>query len=359
MTGRERFVRLFNGERIDRVPLLDIMGIRDSTIRRWHTEGLAPDADAATIRDIVGFDSDLGIKLPVNSFVWPEFEREVIQTEGMTSLVRNSWGGIEQEIQGLKIMPLTVTQAVNNRSDWHKIKVRLNADTPGRLPENWDTVCQQANQGDMPVYASVFPIGFFGGPRELLGFERLLTWINEKPEIIHEILDTFCDLWINLYLRIRKVVNFDYFMLWEDICFTGGSLINNDIFRRFLMPRYKRLAAALRASGCQHIIVSSNGDQHKLLPLWLESGINITFPWESQLGQDISAMQLQYPEMGIVGGINTLALAHGKEEIDLELKKIPPLLANGRYLPGLDRTVYPDVSWDNYRYFFERLRGII
>ena len=211
----------------------------------------------------------------------------------------------------------------------------------------------------MPVYASVSPVGFFGGPRELLGYERFLTWLNEKPELIHEILDTLCDLWINLFTRIQKVVNFDYFMFWEDICFTGGPLINNVIFRRFLMPRYKRITAALRANGCRHIMVSSNGTQHRLLPLWLESGINITFPWESQLGQDINAMQLNYPEMGIIGGVNTVALAHGKEEIDIELKKIPPLLANGRYLPGLDRIVGSDVSWDNYRYFFARLREII
>ncbi len=359
MTGRECFIRLFNGESVDRIPFLDIMGFRDSAIQRWHTEGLAPDADAAAVRDIIGFDGGLGFKLPVNSFIWPEFERDVIQTDGMASLVRNSWGGIEQEIQGLAIMPLIVTQAVKDSSDWQEIKVRLDADTPGRLPDNWDAVCQQASQSIMPVYASVSPVGFFGGPRELLGFERFLTWLNEKPELIHEILDTLCDLWIKLYTRIQERVNFDYFVFWEDICFNGGPLINKGIFRRFLMPRYKRLTAALHANGCQHIMVSSNGDQHGLLALWLESGINVTFPWESQLGQDISKMQLQYPEMGMVGGVNTVALAYGKDEIDIELKKIPPLLANGRYLPGLDRTVGPDVSWDNYRYFFARLREII
>jgi len=359
MTGRECFVRLFNGESIDRVPFLDIMGVRDSAIRRWHTEGLDPDVDAAGIRDIIGFDGGLGTELPVNSFIWPEFERDIIQTDGKKSLVRNSWGGIEQEIRGLDIMPLTVAQAVKDLNGWYEIKKRLKADTPGRLPENWDAIAYQTSQSTMPVYATVFPVGFFGGPRELLGFERFLTWLNEKPELIHEILDTLCDLWITLYTRIQKVVNFDYFMFWEDICYNGGPLINNAIFRRFLMPRYKRITAALRANGCQHMIVSSNGDQHSLLPLWLESGINVTFPWESQLGQDIGIVQLQYPEMGIVGGVNTVALAYGREEIDNELQRIPPLLANGRYLPGLNRTVGPDVSWDNYRYFFEGLHKIL
>ncbi len=359
MQERERFVRLFKGERVDRVPLLDIMGVQEAALQRWYTEGLPPDADATAVRDIIGFDGDLGFQLPVNSFIWPEFEREIIETDGRSVMVRMPWGGVAQEIQGLDNMPLTVRQAIETVSDWDAIKMRLDAGAPGRLPPNWEAVCEQANQSHTPVFASVYPVGFFGGARELLGFERLLTWIRERPDFIHDMLDTFCDLWIQLYTRIQEVATFDYFMLWEDICFKGGSLINSALFRRFLMPRYQRLAAALRANGCPHIIVSSNGDQYDLVPIWLESGINITFPWESQLGQNIRGMQRQYPEMGIIGGVNTLALAHGKEEIDLQLKKIPPLLANGRYLPGLDRKVTPDVSWDNYRYFFEGLRAIL
>lgn len=35
------------------------------------------------------------------------------------------------------------------------------------------------------------------------------------------------------------------------------------------------------------------------------------------------------------------------------------MLAQGRYLPGLDHGVPPDVSWDSYRYFYDRLRPMI
>ena len=37
----------------------------------------------------------------------------------------------------------------------------------------------------------------------------------------------------------------------------------------------------------------------------------------------------------------------------------PFMLEQGRYIPGLDHGVPPDVSWDNYRYFYERLRDLI
>jgi len=35
------------------------------------------------------------------------------------------------------------------------------------------------------------------------------------------------------------------------------------------------------------------------------------------------------------------------------------MLHSGQYLPAVDHFVPPDVSWDNYRYFCERLRQII
>jgi len=35
------------------------------------------------------------------------------------------------------------------------------------------------------------------------------------------------------------------------------------------------------------------------------------------------------------------------------------MLEQGRYLPAVDHFVPPDVSWGNYRYFYERLRGMV
>jgi uroporphyrinogen decarboxylase len=143
------------------------------------------------------------------------------------------------------------------------------------------------------------------------------------------------------------------------MCFKGGSLISPKLFREFLLPRYQRLTAALRKHGCKHVLVDSDGDMRPLVPLWLEGGVNITFPWETQFGLDITEVRRQYPEMGMVGGINKFALAQGRAAIDEELKKVPAMLESGRYIPGLDHGAPPDVSWDNYRYFFDRLRELI
>jgi uroporphyrinogen decarboxylase len=176
---------------------------------------------------------------------------------------------------------------------------------------------------------------------------------------MHDILDTLCDLWIDLYTRVQQNIQLDWFFIWEDMCFKSGPLISPALFREFLLPRYQRLTSALRQNGCKHIMVDSDGDMRQLVPLWLEGGVNITFPWETQFGLDITEVRRQYPKLGIIGGVNKFALAHGREAIDKELEKVPFMLESGRYIPGLDHGVPNDVSWDDYRYFNERLRELI
>lgn len=48
-----------------------------------------------------------------------------------------------------------------------------------------------------------------------------------------------------------------------------------------------------------------------------------------------------------------------KDEIDKELKKVPYMLKKGGYVPFVDHSVPPLVSWDNFVYYREKLNDII
>ena len=61
-----------------------------------------------------------------------------------------------------------------------------------------------------------------------------------------------------------------------------------------------------------------------------------------------------------VGGIDKLVLPLGKEAIDRELYyKISPLLEQGRYIPTIDHTVPPDVSYANWLYYLELTKRLL
>jgi hypothetical protein len=360
LTNRERYLRLFNGEDVDRAPFLDIMGYWDSSLERWKREGLAQDATRKTVHKLIGFDGGRGLKLPVKAFIWPEFEPQEVRRDGEKVFTRNNWGAIEVNITGSELMPLTIEGPVSDRKSWEQVKERLDPDTPGRLPEGWLVeLFAQGQQNGEPVFSGDLPVGFFGGVRELLGFERQVMLFYDDPDLMEDILDTLCDLWIKVFTRVQQAVTLDWFFIWEDMCFKGGPLISPKLFRRFLLPRYQRLTSALRQGGCQHIMVDSDGDERPLIPLWMEGGVNIVFPLETQFGLDITAVRRQYPNLGMIGGLDKHALALGRDAMDRELAKLPFMLERGRYIPGLDHGVPNDVAWDDYCYFYDRLRELI
>lgn len=358
-TNRERFVRVFSGAEVDHIPFLDIMGFWDSCLVRWKKEGLAQDADAETVRRIVGFEGGLGYFLPVNALAWPAYELQVIRREGEKTFSRNPWGAIELNLEGSQHLPITVEGPVKDRKSWDEYKERLQPNMPQRLPDDWETLCAQAAQSGDPVYTGELPIGFFGTIRELMGYEQAVLLFYDDPSLMDDILDTLCDLWISVYTQVYDDIHLDYFYIWEDMCFKTGPLISPATFRRFLLPRYQRFTDALRAVGCANILIDSDGDMRKLVPLWIEGGVNITFPWESQFGLDVTEVRRQYPGLGMIGGVNKYALRGGRDVIDQELKKVPFMLESGRYIPGLDHGVPDDVSWSDYCYFYDRLRELI
>lgn len=362
MTHRERFDRLFRGEAVDRAPFVDYMGPCNypSCLPRWKTEGLNKDADIEEVRRILGFDYVRGIYLPAVPLFFPEFEQETLRREGDKRYSRNRWGGIEIQQDGSEFMPLTLKGAVKDRESWERVRDRLGRkDIASRFSRDFDERCRRAAEGDLPIYAGDLPMGFFGALREIFGFNELMYAFYDEREIVKEVLDALCDLWIELVAHIQARVKLDYFFIWEDMCSKSGPLISPGMFREFLLPRYRRFTHAIRAGGCGHIIVDSDGDERPLIPLWLEGGVDIVFPFESQFGLDIREVRDQYPELGIIGGVNKRALEFDRHEMDKELAKVPYMLESGRYIPCCDHGVTNQVSWDNYRYFYERLRELV
>ncbi len=249
LSNRQRFLRTFAGEPTDHIPFLDVMGFWPSCLVRWKTEGLAPEADADAVRKIIGFEGGLGSFLPVNSFVWPEFEPQIVRQEGEKQYIRNSWGAIELNFAGSQHLSITVEGPVSDRKSWEAFKDRLQPNLPARLPSGWKEMCEQAVQSEEPVYTGELPNGFFGSVRELLGFERQAALFYDDPGLMEEILDTLCDLWIAVYTHVLEDIRLDYFYIWEDMCYKGGPLISPALFRRFLLPRYQRLTGSAARQG--------------------------------------------------------------------------------------------------------------
>jgi uroporphyrinogen decarboxylase len=137
-----------------------------------------------------------------------------------------------------------------------------------------------------------------------------------------------------------------------------GSLISMKMVREFMMPCYDRIARFAKRHGVRVISVDTDGDCSELVPLMMEHGVNVLMPFEVQAGNDILEYHRQYPTLGIMGGLDKRALARGRAEIDAEVGKARRMIEFGRYIPGFDHLIPPDVPWENMKYAAEWIREV-
>jgi uroporphyrinogen decarboxylase len=143
------------------------------------------------------------------------------------------------------------------------------------------------------------------------------------------------------------------------MAFKGGPLLSLNSFKELLQPRYRKLTDFLKKYKVKNIFVDSDGDITSLIPLLMESGVNGLLPCEITGKMDLVKIRKDYPGLKIAGGINKMKLFGETGEIDRELEKIPFLLKEGGYIPFVDHSVPPLVSWDNFVYYREKLNNII
>ena len=158
--------------------------------------------------------------------------------------------------------------------------------------------------------------GFFGPLRNLFGLENLLYNFYDDPAFIEEVMDDRMNLIIQIVGRILQDIKFDFFVYWEDMCYKNGPLLSPAMFKKFMVPRYKKINDFLRNKGIDIIMVDSDGDVTELIPLWLEAGLNGIFPFEVQCGMDVNKVRKEHKDLIIAGGIDKSVLPKTKKEID-------------------------------------------
>jgi uroporphyrinogen decarboxylase len=146
--------------------------------------------------------------------------------------------------------------------------------------------------------------------------------------------------------RICDRVVLDSAYISEDMAYKQKAMISPEMTRRFCQPSWTRWSRLLRDAGCPLIDMDSDGFVGELVPIWIESGINVCDPVEVAAGNDIVALRRRHGQaIALRQGVDKRAIAKGGRAIRDELKRIEPVLADGGFIPGCDHGVPPDISW--------------
>lgn len=353
MTFKESFHALMNFEKPDLLVQFE-WGYWDETIERWQKEGLPPEKQPWEHLNITTYE-----RVPVKRRFDPDFERKVLEEDGENQIIQDENGIIQKISRKRTVFPQFLKHPVQNREDFEKIKERLNPHSKGRYPSDWKERIEDLQKRDTILVLGQCDISFFGWPRELMGLKNLLMSFYDQPELIKAINDYHLWFLKELYDRALNEVKFDCAFIWEDMAYKNGPLISPELFREFILPYYKGLTSYLRNRGIKWIILDSDGNFEKLIPLFTEGGINGLLPFECAAGLDIEAIRQAYPNLRILGGIDKREIANGKDAIDKELEgKLPFMFSKGGYIPTLDHHVPPGISYEDFKYYLEKTREI-
>jgi uroporphyrinogen decarboxylase len=356
MNDRERFLAILRYQPVDRAPYRIFGGGWPETVERWQREGYDPNAP--------GYHLDRWDWQGGWFFPDPPFRREVVNEDERTVLYVNHEGILMRERKDYQhsSMPQFVRFPVESREDFRRFwKERMQPDLASRLGTGWKKYLAGYRDRDFPLIVIADRWGGFFGPlRNMVGVERLCTLFYDDPALVEEMMDADAEFMIRVMDQVLDCTDVDVFGFWEDMGFKTGTLLSPTMARRYMLPRYRRVVDFLRSRGVEFISLDSDGQVTSLIPVWLEAGINVLYPFEPQAGMDVVEVRRQFGrDLRMWGGMDKRALAWGPAAIDAELARVAPLVREGGYVPFPDHSLPPDVSYANYCYFMEKLPEIL
>ncbi|HEC01931.1 MAG TPA: hypothetical protein ENI81_00215, partial [Phycisphaerales bacterium] len=350
MTPHERFLAIMRFEPVDRMPVWE-SDPWPSTLRRWQGEGLGRGNEPAFYTEC-----EYKIQCGVDLWMRPRYEQQLVSDDGRFITQWTEFGVLERVFKSSDemSMPEHIEYPVKTREDWDALKPHFAPGDKGRFPAGWSERCARWRaDGPVLVFQTRRAPSLFGFVRELIGPERTLYAFYDEPELVHDIMETQTELVLSLLPRVIKDAPLSGVFFWEDMCYRSGPLISPAMFRRFMLPRYKRITERARSLGVDIIFVDSDGDVSELIDLWLEAGINGVYPMEVAAGMDVAKLRTKYGrDLLMTGGIDKRVLARDHKAIDVELEAKVPLVEKGGYIPHIDHAIPHDVPYENFLYYW-------
>jgi uroporphyrinogen decarboxylase len=322
MNGRERFRETMAYGSPDRVPYLE-EGLRDDVIDAWRRQGLPEGIDPA---GIFTFD-----------------RREEIATD-------------LDPLPALRRWPTSAAEL-------NTLEKRLDPADRRRLPEDWIALRQRLAAGQRIRMLRVHR-GFFiaMGVGDWQRFETVMLLLTEKPAFVAEYMALYGRFAAALADRVLAQTRVEAALFSEPIGGNDGPLISPAMYTRFVLSSYAPLLAVLRRHRVETVVFRTYANARILIPHLLAAGFNCL--WACEVNIDAMDYRRLRREFGrglrFIGGIDLDVLRRGKAAIRRELEeRVAPLVADGGYVPLADGRVRPDMPYDHYVYYRERLQALV
>jgi uroporphyrinogen decarboxylase len=192
-------------------------------------------------------------------------------------------------------------------------------------------------------------------------FREVIDLLNYSPEVVRQAMKIQGEFAASLAERVLGEVEVDAALFVEPISEIHGPLISPKMYEQFVLSSYEPLLDVLNRYGVETIIFLTFANSRLLIPSVLKWGFNCLWACEVYLEEmDYRDLRREFGrDLRLIGGIDLDALRHDKDAIRCEVEeKVPPLLADGGYVPLADGRVRQDVPYENYVYYRRLLEKV-
>ena len=363
MNTLERFLAVMDYQPTDRVPNWEL-GAWPQTRDRWETEGLAPGNfhwNWFTGEDALGMDPREFIR--INNRPLPEFEQETLADDERTITFRDTLGRVRKALKegsvrgGRMSMDTYISFPINSMADWQAYKRRL-VMRHDRYEPCWQALRLNGwRNRDFPLILGQNGgmLGWYWFTRELMGTENLSFAFYDQPALVHDIMEFHTYFLIEEARPILARTTVEYVNFNEDLSMKTGPLLSPKLYREFIYPRLRRVVDFLKSHGVRYIAVDTDGNPEAVVPMMMDAGVDVLWPLERAADQDPVRLRKKFGRaLRLWGGVDKRVLAEGPAAIDEHLAAMRPLIEEGGFIPAVDHTVPPDVSWPNFQYYMRR-----
>jgi hypothetical protein len=321
MNSRDRFRETMRFGQPDHVPYFE-EGLRADVREAWQHQGLPLDADISTM-----FSTD---------------EREEIDLDVYPRPWPRHWPTRSAELKAFR--------------------KRLNPRGRSRLPEGWSKRVSAWGRRQHVLMLQVHH-GFFltMGVEDWRRFRDVIALTYDDPDFVREAMACQGEFVAALTERALQDVEIDAAIFSEPIGGNHGPLISPRMYEDFVLSSYASVVQVLKRKGVSTIILRTYANARALVPVLLKNGFDCLWACETNAqAMDYVSLRKEFGrDLRLIGGIDLDVLREGKEAIRREIEeKVPPLLAQGGYIPLADGRVRPDVPLENYRYYRELLEKV-
>ena len=325
MTNVERFLAALNGEKVDRLPVIEWAGWWNQTLDRWYGEGLSR-----------------------------EIPYDIIQTRFQLDYMKRFWFHSTSKSAPQPVSngaPLIVTD-----EDYENFKGHLYNLEDSRYQKQLEQLRAEVplhDSGDNVIWFSFD--GYFWYPRTLLGIENHLFSFYDDPDLYHKICQDHTDFMLKQIDQVFSILTPEFVVLSEDMSYNGGPMISEEHFDEFMLPYYNQIIPKIKKYGVK-VIIDSDGDITKMIPWFIRAGIDGVLPLERQAGVDITALKKQYPDFIFIGGYDKMVMSKTEAEMRKEFERLLPAMKAGGVIPSCDHQTPPEVSLENYKIYLKLLK---